>query len=82
MQQQNDLMIITCDKNLGPAVIERQAYIRLVYRDHLNDTNTYKFLNSAAAHAFIDRIAYLLRKFIKNIDNLSEKLHLSFSLAV
>ena len=65
MQQQNDLMIITCDKNLGPAVIERQAYIRLVYHDHLNDTNTYKFLTSAAAYAFIDRIAYLLRKFIK-----------------
>lgn len=31
LQRQSDLMIIQCDKNLGPAVIERQAYIRLVF---------------------------------------------------
>ena len=65
LQRQSDLMIIQCDKNLGPAVIERQAYIRLVYRDHLSQQDTYKYLTRNEAQNFIHRIAFLIRKFIK-----------------
>ena len=65
LQQRQDLIVIQCDKNLGPALIERQQYIRLIYRDHLNDTNTYQYMSIHEAKGYIDRIAYLLRRFIK-----------------
>ena len=65
LQHQTQLMIIQCDKNLGPAVIERQAYIKLVFRDHLSDSSTYRYLDRKGANNFIHRIAHLLRQFIK-----------------
>ena len=65
LQNQHELMVIQCDKNLGPALIERQQYIRLVYCDHLNDTNTYKFMTKLEATNYIHCIAHLLCKFIK-----------------
>jgi hypothetical protein len=36
LQAREDLMIVHCDKNLGPAVIERDTYIRTAFRDHLS----------------------------------------------
>jgi len=34
--------MIPSDKNLGPCVIERDKYIKMVIRDHLSDRNTYQ----------------------------------------
>jgi hypothetical protein len=44
LQAQKLFLVVHCDKNLGPAIIERDRYIQFVYRDHLNDPLTYKYL--------------------------------------
>ena len=45
LQQQDTFLIVPCDKNLGPAIIEHQDYLKIAIRDHLNDTTTYKLVN-------------------------------------
>ena len=57
-QAQHDFFVVSCDKNLGPAVIERDRYIRMALDEHLTDTATYRPLTAAAA----DVAAYNLRQ--------------------
>ena len=45
LQKQDTFLIVPCDKNLGPAIIERHDYLKIAMRDHVNDTTTYKLLN-------------------------------------
>ena len=44
---------MSSDKNLGPAIMERTGYIKLVFHDHLNDTNTYRRLTKDEASSLI-----------------------------
>ena len=67
LQQQQTFLIIPCDKNLGPAIIERHDYLKIAMRDHLKDTTTYKSLSTSE----IDR--YLL-EINKNISLIGLKL--------
>ena len=46
-QRQQEILICPCDKNLGPAIIERDDYIRITMRDHLLDGGTYRRLSEA-----------------------------------
>ena len=46
LQQQQTFLIVPCDKNLGPAIIERHDYLKIAMRDHLKDATTYKSLTS------------------------------------
>jgi hypothetical protein len=36
LRNQTDFLVAQCDKNLGPAIIERLEYIMMAFRDHLN----------------------------------------------
>lgn len=38
-----------CDKNLGPAILERSTYITMSLTEHLHDTQTYTPLTEAEA---------------------------------
>ena len=49
LQRQSELLVAPCDKNLGPAIIERSDYLDIAFRDHLNDRTTYKPLTPAEA---------------------------------
>ena len=40
-------LIVPCDKNLGPAIIERHDYLKIAMRDHLSDTTTYESLTTS-----------------------------------
>ena len=44
LQDQSNLIVVGCDKNMGPSVIERDVYIKKVL-EHLSDTNTYEKLD-------------------------------------
>ena len=52
LKQRPDLMVVSCDKNLGPARIERKRYIHRAYDDHLYDRKTYReyTLDQASRH--------------------------------
>ena len=60
IQQQDIFLIVLCDKNLGPAIIERHDYLKIAMRDHLNDTTPYKLLNPSE----IKRSATTVKKSI------------------
>lgn len=45
LRSQTDFLVVHCDKNLGPALIERDSYIRLAIADHLSDATTYRRLS-------------------------------------
>ena len=47
LQQQQTFLIVPCDKNLGPAIIEHHDYLKIAMRDHLSDTTTYKSLTTS-----------------------------------
>ena len=49
LQSQQDFIIAHCDKNLGPAIIERDKYVSLAFRDHLSDASTYQRLSKPEA---------------------------------
>ena len=52
LQQQDDFLIVQCDKNLGPAIMQKEDYIATAFRDHLNDRSTYKYLTPVFAKWF------------------------------
>ena len=60
LQQQQTFLIVPCDKNLGPAIIERHDYLKIAMRDHLSDTTTYKSLTISE----IDRYSSDIKKHI------------------
>ena len=60
LQQQQTFLIVPCDKNLGPAIIEHHDYLKIAMRVHLSDTTTYKSLTTSE----IDRYSSDLKKHI------------------
>ena len=64
LRSQHDFLIINCDKNLGPAIIERSSYVRMAFRDHLSDSSTYERLSPAAASRASTRIRSFLSSWL------------------
>lgn len=64
LRNQTTFLVVQCDKNLGPAVIEREEYIRLVIRDHLSDESTYLRLSAADAKTLAVQIKATLESWI------------------
>ena len=60
LQQQQTFLIVPCDKNLGPVIIECHDYLIIAMRDHLSDTTTYKSLTTSE----IDRYSSEIKKHI------------------
>ena len=60
LQQQQTFLIVLCDKNLGPTIIERHDYLKIAMRDHLSDKTTYKSLTTSE----IDRYSSEIKKHI------------------
>ena len=42
LAQQTDVLVVNCDKNLGPAIIDTSTYINRAFSNHLLCTDTYK----------------------------------------
>ena len=45
LRRREDLLVVHCDKNLGPAVIKKEAYLKLAITNHFWDKVTYKRLS-------------------------------------
>ena len=65
LQANPNLLVVPSDKNLGPCVIERDRYIQIIMRDHLNDTNTYSLLTPRLARDTAHAIRSHLEQWIK-----------------
>ena len=64
LKEHPEIMVVKTDKNLGPAIIEREQYFQYAWRDHLSDRNTYRRLSPEAAQRRIDQIAQDIKFFI------------------
>ena len=73
IRNQQDLLVVQCDKNLGPALIERDEYIKLVFRDHLDDAVTYESLTSTQATQHARRIRHFLQSWMKKHKKILKK---------
>ena len=55
MKDNPDFIIVNTDKNLGPAIIEREVYIKNILTEHLN-TKTYKSITANEAHDILVKL--------------------------
>lgn len=78
LRNQTSLLVVQCDKNLGPAIIEREEYIKLVLRDHLSDSSTYQQLSPMQAELEERRIKYSLNAWIMKHKKILTKNELRF----
>ena len=71
LQQSSTHIVAQCNKNLGPALIEREKYIELVLRDHLSDHHTYRRMRADEVVDFtiatIEKVHQWIRKNKKEI---------------
>ena len=42
LKNNEDFIITLTDKNLGPAILRREQYIKMIYDEHLSDSQTYQ----------------------------------------
>lgn len=57
LQRNPEYLVVQCDKNLGPCVLDLDRYVKYAFRDHLSDGATYQRLNdqeTRVAQAAID----------------------------
>ena len=57
LAQRTDVLVVSCDKNLGPALINTSTYIDRAFTDHLNCRTTYKELTEEEAHFHMSKVA-------------------------
>ena len=65
IQKRHDLIVWKTDKNLGPAIIERDEYKSRALTDHLLDSVTYRPLTQKQAHGHILIITKLIQQLVK-----------------
>jgi hypothetical protein len=68
LRQQKSLLVVQCDKNLGPAVIERTEYIKFAFKDHLDDADTYKRIYPDEVHNHAQLLTDKLTQWLKDYD--------------
>ena len=79
LQQQQDFLVCPCDKNLGPAIIERDDYIKIAMKDHLLDGRTYRRLSQAdCANNNKTRIEEELKSWMKKFNKTLTKIERAF----
>jgi hypothetical protein len=64
LRERDDLVIISCDKNLGPAILERRRYIELAHSEHLSNSSTYRQLTETTALNRIKAIKNIIKQFV------------------
>jgi hypothetical protein len=62
--KQDQLIICSTDKNLGPCIIERERYVNIAFDDHLSNEDNYKQLTESEAHAKINDTRIKIDKLI------------------
>ena len=78
LQQQQTFLIVPCDKNLGPAIIECHDYLRIAMWDHLNDTTTYKLLMSIETDCYTLEIQKHILAWLKTYNKKLTKMEHAF----
>ena len=78
LQQQQTFLIVPCDKNLGPAIIECHDYLKIAMRDHLSDTTTYKSLTTSEIDHYLSDIKKHILDWLKTYNKKLTKMERAF----
>ena len=78
LQKQQDFLICPCDKNLGPAIIERDDYIKIAMIDHLLDGRTYRRLSEADCNNHKQRLIQEIKSWFKQYNKTLTKMERAF----
>jgi len=63
----SNVIVFPTDKNLGPAIMERDRYIQRALDEHLSDTKTYRQLDKTTADRRIKTIRIILKRIISDL---------------
>ena len=77
-QQQHTFLIVPCDKNLGPAIMEHHDYLKIAMRDHLSDTTTYKSLSTSEINRCSSEINKNILSWLKTYGRMLTKMERTF----
>ena len=66
LQLQKEFLIVQCDKNLGPAILEYDVYVQRALTDHLSKPETYRRLSEDVARRYATKINDLIDKWLDN----------------
>ena len=77
LRNNDDIIVVECDKNLGPAVIERSKYILKVL-EHLEDDTTYKPLTAANVDLEIKNINNEIDQWLRRYEDMMTKMEKKF----
>ena len=78
LQQQQTFLIVPCDKNLGPAIIEQHDYLKIAMRDHPSNTTTYKSLSTSEINRYSSEITKHILDWIKTYNKKLTKMERAF----
>ena len=78
LQQQQMFLIVPCDKNLRPAIIERHDYLKIAMRDHLSDITTYKSLSTSEINRYSSEIQKHILEWLKTYNKKLTKMERAF----
>ena len=78
LQRQQDFLVCPCDKNLGPAIIERHDYIKIAMRDHLLDGRTYRRLSKTDCDNHKTRLTKEVYSWLKKYNKTLTKMERAF----
>lgn len=62
-----DFIVFLCDKNLGPAIMEREEYIKKALSEHLTNEGVYKQLTPGEFSYQLNKQLSDIRKWVKNM---------------
>ncbi|GFH46966.1 hypothetical protein CTEN210_04855 [Chaetoceros tenuissimus] len=68
LKEHPEIVVLHTDKNLGPAIMDRERYLDLAWRDHLSDRYTYQRLTQEEAKTLQNEAIEKLHYFIRNFD--------------
>ena len=64
LRNNNDIIVIDADKNLGITVLKRSKYIKGILKEHLLNEEVYQKLNSTTAHSIINESTNSIKKLV------------------
>jgi hypothetical protein len=67
LREDKQILVVQCDKNLGPATIRLDDYIHLAFRDHLSDSTTYEEIAMDRHDAIMQDLTYKVREWRTSI---------------
>ena len=72
-------IVVPADKNLGPAILERDKYIRRCISEHLGNEKNYKVLTTQQVETRMRGLKYQLQKFLDKFWSDPDSKHLNRS---